>query len=69
MLITQIYSDFQEDAKKQAAEFLTSQVYQLSEEKRKLLAENDELQQKNSELQRLSLAQRIELDKFNAYIR
>lgn len=39
MLITQIYSDFQEDAKKQAAEFLTAQVYQLCEERRQMLAE------------------------------
>ena len=69
LLITQIYSDFQEDAKRQAAEFLTSQVYQLCEEKRQLLAENDQLTQKNSELQRLACAQRIELDKFNAYVR
>ena len=34
-----------------------------------MLADQDALTQKNSELQRLVCAQRIELDKYTAYIR
>lgn len=44
-------------------------MYQLYDERRGLLAENDQYQQKNAELQRLACAQRVELDRFTAYIR
>ena len=49
-----MYSDFQDEAKKKAAEYLAAQVYQLYDERRNFAEENDGLQQKNAELQRLA---------------
>jgi hypothetical protein len=69
MQISQLYSDLQEDAKKQAAEYLAAQVYQLYDERRGLVEEKDRLSCQNAELQRLCCGQRIELDRFQAYIR
>ena len=53
MQISQLYSDLQEDAKKQAAEYLAAQVYQLYDERRSLVEEKDRLGCQNAELQRL----------------
>ena len=62
------YSETGDEEKKQAAEFLSSQVYSLYEERRQLLAEKDSLLVENNELQRLNVALRVELEKFRAWI-
>lgn len=41
MQISKLYSDLQEDAKKEAAEYLSAQVYQLYDERRQFAADND----------------------------
>ena len=69
MSLSQVYSDQDDDPKKQAAEYLSAQIYQLYEERRALVSQNDDLVNSNAELQRLACAQRIELDKFTAYVR
>lgn len=49
--IASIYSlEYQDKEKKEAAEFLSAQVYQLYDERRTLVLENNELKQQNSEL-------------------
>ena len=53
----------------QATDYLTNQLYQISEERRRLLEETDALKQKNAEMQRLACAQRMELDKLQSYVR
>ena len=71
MAITQLYDAEKEggEEKKKAAEYLSAQVYQLYEERREIVKENDLLKQQNSELQRLSCSQKIDLEKYTAYIR
>lgn len=69
MQISQVYADSGQDQKKQAAEYLTAQIYQLYEERRNLATENDLLKEKNADLQRLVVSQRIELDRYTAYVR
>jgi hypothetical protein len=44
------------DDKKQAAEFLSKQVYQLYEERRQLLGDKDELISQCNELQRMNVS-------------
>jgi len=70
MTITGLYStEVQDDDKKKAAEYLSTQVYQLYDERRAIVAESDEMKQQNTDLQRLTCAQKIELEKYTAYIR
>lgn len=65
--ITQIFADADE-GKKQAAEFLAAQVYQLYDERRVLVTENDDFKQKNADLQRLMCQQREDLNKYQGYV-
>ena len=69
MTITNLYSQDQDEAKKSSAEFLAAQVYQLYDERNRFVNENEDLKTKNADLQRLACSQRIELDKFTAYVR
>jgi hypothetical protein len=48
--ISLAYSEHGADDKKQAAEFLSNQVYQLYEERRQLLADKEELELSQNEL-------------------
>ena len=38
-----MYQEYKDENKRQAAEFISSQVYDLTEERRKLIQENDQL--------------------------
>eukprot|EP00347_Sterkiella_histriomuscorum_P009212 403342098 len=62
------YSETGDEEKKQAAEFLSGQIYQLYEERRQLLMDKDQLQLQNNELQRLNVSLRVDLEKYRAYI-
>lgn len=50
VLLSQVHGEFQDEGRKQASEYLSAQVYQLCEERRRLLDECDQLKQKNGEL-------------------
>lgn len=43
-------SELKDEDKKKAAEYLAAQVYQLYDERREIVKENDSLKQQNSEL-------------------
>jgi len=56
------------EERRQAAEFLSDQIYQLYEERRQVLLEKDGLQAQNTELQRLNVGLRVELEKYRAFV-
>lgn len=61
--------NFSEDAqgKQQAAQFLSQQIYALYEERRHILAERDHLKVQNTDLQRLNVALKIDLEKYTVW--
>lgn len=62
--ITMAFNEQGSEDKKQAAEFLSNQVYQLYEEKRQLLLEKDELQTHFNELERINVSLRCDLERY-----
>lgn len=62
--ISQAFGEGGDEEKRQAAEFLSGQVYALCEERRQNLADNERLCAENSELQRLNIALRCDIEKY-----
>ena len=58
------YSEHGAEDKKQAAEFLSQQVYALYEERRQLISEKDELTTEFNELQRANVSLRCDLERY-----
>ena len=64
--ISLAYSEHGAEDKKQAAEFLSQQVYALYEERRQLLADKETLESSATELQRANVALMVEVERYRS---
>ena len=66
-MISQNFEEQNEYEKKQAADYLAQQIYQLYQERSSLLSERDQLQVQNTDLQRLNVALKCDLEKYTQW--
>lgn len=67
LVIQKNFEEQRDFEKKQAAEFLSQQIFQLYQERQALLSERDQLQVQNTDLQRLNVALKCDLEKYSQW--